>query len=77
MPADDVSNCIKCAPFVQKGQLNRKPDGEHYGDGKQPLCEPFNEIDLVHDVLRIAFALEDGHIAAWTNPQQTQCLTVD
>jgi len=75
MQADDVSNGIKCAPFVQKGQLKRKPDGEHDGDGKQPLCEPF-KIDLVHDVLRIAFAPEDGHIAAWTNPQQTQCLTV-
>ncbi|MGC2031957.1 MAG: aminopeptidase [Steroidobacteraceae bacterium] len=53
--ADAGSNGINSA-FVQQGQLERQADGEHDGDGKQPLCEPFNEIDLVHDVLRIALS---------------------
>jgi predicted aminopeptidase len=73
--ADALSNGINSAAFVQQGQLERKADGEHDGDGKQPLCEPFNEIDLVHDVLRIAFVPGDGHIASCAYPQQTQSLT--
>jgi predicted aminopeptidase len=75
--ADAGSNGINSGAFVQQGQLERKADGEHDGDGKQPLREPFNEIDLVHDVLRIAFVCGDGHIAPWAHPQQTQSLTAD
>ena len=75
--ADAGSNGINSAAFVQQGQLERKADGEHDGDGKQPLCEPFNEIDLVHDVLRIAFVPGDGQIAPCFHPQQTQSLTAD
>jgi predicted aminopeptidase len=75
--ADAGSNGINSAAFVQQGQLERQADGEHDGDGKQPLCEPFNEIDLVHDVLRIAFVSGDEHIAPCAYPQQTQSLTAD
>jgi hypothetical protein len=75
--ADAGSNGINSAAFVQQGQLERKADGEHDGDGEQPLCEPFNEIDLVHDVLRIAFVPGDGQIAPCFHPQQTQSLTAD
>ena len=75
--ADAGSNGINSAAFVQQGQLERQADGEHDGDGKQPLCEPFNEIDLVHDVLRIAFVPGDEHIAPCEHPQQTPSLTAD
>ncbi|HEY4970653.1 MAG TPA: aminopeptidase [Steroidobacteraceae bacterium] len=75
--ADAGSNGINSAAFVQQGQLERKADGEHDGDGKQPLCEPCNEIDLVHDVLRIAFVPGDEHIAPCEHPQQTPSLTAD
>lgn len=75
--ADAASNGINSAAFVQQGQLERKADGEHDGDGKQPLCEPFNEIDLVHDVLRIAFVPGDEHLAPCEHPQQTLSLTAD
>ena len=75
--ADAGSNGINSAAFVQQGQLERKADGEHDGDGKQPLCEPFNETDLVHDVLRIAFVPGDEHIAPCEHPQQTLSLTAD
>ncbi|MHB8478597.1 MAG: aminopeptidase [Steroidobacteraceae bacterium] len=75
--ADAGSNGINSAAFVQQGQLERQADGEHDGDGKQPLCEPFNDIDLIHDLLRIAFVPGDGHIAPCAHPQQTQSLTVD
>jgi predicted aminopeptidase len=75
--ADAASNGINSGAFVQQGQLERQADGEHDGDRKQPLCEPFNEIDLVHDVLRIAFVPGDGHIAPCADPQQTQSLTAD
>ena len=74
--ADAGSNGINSA-FVQQGQLERQADGEHDGDGKQPLCEPFNEIDLVHDVLQIAFVPGDEHIAPCEHPQQTPSLTAD
>ena len=75
--ADAGSNGINSAALVQQGQFERKADGEHDGDGKQPLCEPFNEIDLVHDVLRIAFVPGDEHIAPCEHPQQTPSLTAD
>ncbi len=75
--ADAGSNGIDTAAFVQQGQFERQADGEHNGDGKQTLCEPFNEIDLIHDVLRIAFVPGDGHIAPCAHPQQTQSLTAD
>ena len=75
--ADAGSNGINSAALVQQGQFERKADGEHDGDCKQPLCEPFNEIDLVHDVLRIAFVPGDEHIAPCEHPQQTPSLTAD
>ena len=75
--ADAGSNGTNSAALVQQGQFERKADGEHDGDGKQPLCEPFNEIDLVHDVLRIAFVPGDEHIAPCEHPQQTPSLTAD
>jgi predicted aminopeptidase len=75
--ADAGSNGINSAAFVQQGQFERKADGEHDGDGKQPLCEPCNEIDLVHDVLRIAVVPGDEHIAPCEHPQQTPSLTAD
>ena len=75
--ADAGSNGINSPALVQQGQFERKADGEHDGDGKQPLCEPCNEIDLVHDVLRIAFVPGDEHIAPCEHPQQTPSLTAD
>jgi predicted aminopeptidase len=75
--ADAGSNGINSAALVQQGQFERKADGEHDGDCKQPLCEPFNEIDLVHDVLRIAFVPGDEHIAPCEHPQQPPSLTAD
>ena len=75
--ADAGSNGINSAALVQQGQFERKADGEHDGDGKQPLCEPCNEIDLVHDVLRIAVVPGDEHIAPCEHPQQTPSLTAD
>jgi predicted aminopeptidase len=75
--AEAASSGIHSAAFVQQGQLERKADGEHDGDRKQPLREPFKEINLVHDVLRIAFVPGDGQIAPCEHPQQTLSLTVD
>jgi len=75
--ADAGSSGINSPALVQQGQFERQADGEHDGDGKQPLCEPFNEIDLVHDVLRIAFVPGDEHIAPCEHPQQTPSLTAD
>jgi hypothetical protein len=60
--------------------LKREPDGEHDGDGKQPLCEPCDDIcfiDDVHDVLRVAFGSDEGQIAPRSDLEQTQCLTAD
>jgi predicted aminopeptidase len=75
--ADAGSSGINSGAFVPQGQFERETDGEHDGDGKQTLCEPCKQIDLVHDVLRIAFVSGDEHIAPCVHPQQTHSLTAD
>src|SRR5258708_39787958 len=51
-PSEYVFVDMDGTSLVHETELKQQPDGGHDGNGEKPLCEPCDDIDFVHDVLR-------------------------